>query len=48
MCKEGGIEDDQTGITLPRREQHRARHLHGINGPDAKGMIDQVRCRKRE
>jgi len=33
---------------LPRGEQHGARGLHGINGPDAKRMIDQVRCRKRE
>lgn len=46
--EKGGIKHDQTGIGLPRREQHRARRLHGINGPDAKSVIDQVRCRKRE
>ena len=46
--KKSGIKHDQPGTSLPRREQHRARRLHGINRPDAESMIDEMRCRKRE
>jgi len=46
--KKSGIKHDQAGTSLPRREQHGARRLHGINRPDAESMIDEMRCRKRE
>ena len=46
--EKGGIRHQQTGISLPRREQHDARRLHRINGPNPESVIDQVGCRKGE
>jgi hypothetical protein len=43
-----GIKHHHAGISLPRRQQHGARGLHGTYRPNAESVIDQVRCRKRE
>src|SRR5258708_31596514 len=46
--EQGSVKHDQTWIGSPRGKQDRAGGLHRIDRSNAKCVVDQMQCRKRE